>query len=86
MTDITEIPAKDGKLYVSAVFDCYDLGVLGLAMADSMKAELCVSKIKNAYKARSPLLTGPLSIVTVEASIQAHSTGRSLADTELCRV
>ena len=33
MTDITEIPAQDGKLYVPAIFDCYDLGVLGLAMA-----------------------------------------------------
>ena len=36
VTDITEIPAQDGKLYVSAIFDCYDLGVLGLAMADKM--------------------------------------------------
>ena len=24
VTDITEIPAKDGKLYVSAIFDCFD--------------------------------------------------------------
>lgn len=51
VTDITEIPARDGKLYVSAIFDCYDLGVLGLAMADNMKADLCVSTIDNAYKA-----------------------------------
>ncbi len=29
-------------------FDCYDLGVIGLAMSDNMKAELCVSTIKNA--------------------------------------
>lgn len=49
VTDITEIPAKDGKLYVSAIFDCYDLGVIGLAMSDKMKAELCVSAIKNTY-------------------------------------
>lgn len=48
VTDITEIPAKDGKLYISAIFDCYDLGVVGLAMSDHMKAELCVSTIKNA--------------------------------------
>lgn len=59
VTDITEIPAKDGKLYVSAVFDCYDLGVLGLAMADNMKAELCVSTIKNAYKA-FPSISGAI--------------------------
>ena len=31
VTDITEIPAKDGKLYVSAIFDCFDVSVWGLA-------------------------------------------------------
>lgn len=51
ITDITEIPAKDGKLYVSAIFDCFDLGVLGLSMADNMRADLCVSTVKNAHKA-----------------------------------
>mgnify|MGYP000171944067 CR=1 FL=1 len=38
VTDITEIKAKDGKLYVSAIFDCYDLLPNGLAMADHMRA------------------------------------------------
>lgn len=42
VTDITEIKAKDGKLYISAIFDCFDLTVLGLAMEDNMRAELCV--------------------------------------------
>lgn len=51
VTDITEIPAKDGKLYVSAIFDCFDLGVLGLSMADNMQADLCVSTVENACKA-----------------------------------
>ena len=32
ITDITEIPAANGKLYVSAIFDCFDLSVLGLAL------------------------------------------------------
>lgn len=32
VTDITEIKAKDGKLYVSGIFDCFDSAVLGLAM------------------------------------------------------
>lgn len=59
VTDITEIPTKDGKLYVSAVFDCYDLGVLGLAMADHMKADLCVSTIENAHKS-FPALSGAI--------------------------
>ena len=48
VTDITEIKASDGKLYVSAIFDCFDVFVLGLAIDDNMKAGLCVSTINNA--------------------------------------
>ena len=48
VTDITEIKAFDGKLYVSAIFDCFDLGALGLAMETDMKAELYVHTLENA--------------------------------------
>lgn len=48
VTDITEIQASNGKLYVSAIFDCFDLSVLGLAMDTNMKAPLCVKTINNA--------------------------------------
>ena len=51
VTDITEIKAKDGKLYVSAIFDCFDSGVLGLAMETNMKATLCEHTLDNAYLA-----------------------------------
>ena len=51
ITDITEIKAKDGKLYVSAIFDCFDSAVLGLAMETNMKATLCQHTIENAYMA-----------------------------------
>jgi len=51
VTDITEIPAKDGKLYVSAIFDCYNAEVVGLAMADNMRAELCAETLRRAYHA-----------------------------------
>lgn len=51
VTDITEIKAKDGKLYVSALFDCFDSAVLGLSMDTSMKAELCVKTVDNAVHA-----------------------------------
>lgn len=57
VTDITELKAKDGKLYTSAIFDCFDVSVLGLAMADNMKAELCVQTLKNAVKSY-PCLQG----------------------------
>ena len=51
VTDITEIKASDGKLYVSAVSDCFDSSVIGLAMDTSMKAPLCAQTLKNAAEA-----------------------------------
>ena len=59
VTDITELKAKDGRLYVSAIFDCFDLTVLGLAMDDNMRAELCVRTLNNAVAAY-PLLRGAI--------------------------
>ena len=57
ITDITEIPASNGKLYVSAIFDCFDLSVLGLAMETDMKADLCIHTLENALAAY-PALEG----------------------------
>ena len=51
ITDVTEIKTLDGKLYISAIFDCFDLTVLGLAMDTNMKATLCERTLENAYKA-----------------------------------
>ena len=59
VTDITEIKATDGKLYVSAIFDCYDLTVLVLAMDTNMKASLCEQTLDNAVKAH-PMLRGAI--------------------------
>ena len=57
VTDITEIKAKDGKLYVSAIFDCFDAAVLGLSMDTNMKAELCERTLINAVRSY-PALRG----------------------------
>ena len=59
VTDMTEIKASDGKLYISAIFDCYDLTVLGLAMDTNMKAALCEQTLENAVKAY-PMLRGAI--------------------------
>ena len=48
VTDITEIKGKDGKLYVSCIFDCFDTAVLGLAMDTNMKTPLCIKTLANA--------------------------------------
>ena len=71
VTDISEIKAKDGKLYVSAIFDCYDLAVLGLSMDTTMKASLCVNTLDNAYRAY-PKLRG--AIVHSDRGTQYTST------------
>lgn len=47
VTDITKVKAKNGKLYVSAIFDCYDLTAVGLSMDDNMRAELCAATVAN---------------------------------------
>lgn len=71
VTDISEIKAKDGKLYVSVIFDCYDLAVLGLSMDTNMKAGLCVKTLDNAYRTY-PKLRG--AIVHSDRGTQYTST------------
>ena len=51
VTDMTEIKAIDGELYVSAIYDFFDSAVLGLAMDTNMKATLCEKTLEKAYKA-----------------------------------
>ena len=59
ITDMTEIPVKGGKLYVSAIFDCYHLEVLGLAMDTNMRAELCIKTLSDAHN-KHPELYGAI--------------------------
>ena len=49
VTDISEFKAKDGKLYVSAIFDCYDAVVVGLALDTNMKAPLVVQTLNSLF-------------------------------------
>ena len=51
--------ANVSRLYVSAIFDCFDLTVLGLAMDDNMRAELCVRTLDSAA-ASYPALRGAI--------------------------
>ena len=48
--DITGLKAKNGKLYVCTIFDCFDLMRLGLSMVDHMRASLCCQTVENAKK------------------------------------
>ena len=52
LTDITQIQCLDGKLYLAAVLDCYNGEIVGLAMDDNMKKELCIRTFRSACKAQ----------------------------------
>ena len=51
LTDITEVPCKDGKLYLTPIMDCYDGMIVGFKTDDHMRAELCVEAFQRACKA-----------------------------------
>jgi len=51
VSDITEVATKDGKIYISVIEDCYSNEILGLSMADNMRAELCVNALEAAATA-----------------------------------
>lgn len=54
LTDITQTPCRDGKLYIAPVMDCFGGEIISLAMDDNMKKELCIKAAKEAYKLRKP--------------------------------
>ena len=50
LTDITEIPCSDGKLYLAAVLDCFDGSIRGFHMDDNMRVPLCIQALENACR------------------------------------
>jgi transposase InsO family protein len=53
LSDITEVPCSDGKLYVAPVLDCFDGAIVGLAMDDNMRKELCINAFEQACRRQS---------------------------------
>lgn len=53
LSDITEVPCNDGKLYVAVVMDCCGGEIVGLAMDDNMRKELCIQAFENACQSRN---------------------------------
>lgn len=50
VTDITEVPCMDGKLYVSGIFDCFDNYCLGLSLSRNMETDLVIGSYQNALE------------------------------------
>ena len=56
LTDITQIQCVDGKLYISAILDCYNGEIVALEMRNNMKKELCIDTIKQLSNVRNAVL------------------------------
>jgi putative transposase len=54
LTDITEHPTAEGKLYLCAVKDVYSGRIVGYSMDSRMKSSLAVTALQNAVLARRP--------------------------------
>jgi transposase InsO family protein len=54
LTDITEHPTGEGKLYLCAIKDIYSNRIVGYSMDGRMIAGLAVSALRNAIALRSP--------------------------------
>lgn len=54
VTDITQIVTGEGKLYLAAVKDLYNKEIVGWAVANHMRTELCTEALKNAVMKRRP--------------------------------
>lgn len=52
LTDITQIPCKEGKLYIAPIFDCYGGEIISLAMDTNMKKELCIKALESVFELR----------------------------------
>jgi putative transposase len=54
LTDITEHPTREGKIYLCAVKDCYSNKIVGYSIDSRMKSSLAAAALRNAIALRSP--------------------------------
>jgi putative transposase len=54
LTDITEHPTEEGKLYCAAVLDAYSRRIIGWSIADHMRTELVIDALGMATLRRKP--------------------------------
>ena len=54
LTDITEHPTREGKVYLAAVLDVYARRIVGWSIADHLRQELVVDALQMAHWRRRP--------------------------------
>jgi putative transposase len=82
LTDITEHPTGEGKLYLCAIKDACSGRIVGYSMDSRMKASLAVAALRNALALRSP--AGTLIVHSDRGSqFRSHAFVRTLRDNGL---
>lgn len=85
LTDITEHPTAEGKLYLCAVKDVYSGRIVGYSMDSRMKSSLAVAALENAVRSRRPAGTVVHSdSETVRTGIPGGSLTRIVMDATGC--
>lgn len=91
LTDITEVSCRDGKLYVAPILDCFDGQIVGLAIEDNMKAELCIRAFESACNhcgARNMILHSDrgsqFTSAAFRQSLACHGAIQSMSGTGRC--
>ena len=77
LTDITEHPTAEGKLYLCAVKDVFSGRIVGYSMDSRMKSSLAVAALEDAVRARRPAGTVVHSDRGSHSSCLAASLNRS---------
>ena len=57
LTDITEHPTDEGKLYVCAIKDCFSNRIVGYSIGERMTAQLACAALRSAIARRQPVGT-----------------------------
>jgi len=76
LTDITEHPTREGKVYCAAVLDVYSRRIVGWSIADHLRSELVVDALEMArWRRRPPAGQTPSSIATGARSTRPGPSG-----------
>ena len=78
LTDITEHPTDEGKLYLCAVKDACTNRIVGYSIADRMTSELAVNALRNAVALRRPV--GTVVHSDRGSQFRSHAYVRALRD------
>ena len=81
LTDISEHPTGEGKLYLCAVKDACSNRIVGYSMSDRMTAELAVRALRHAVALRGP--AGTVVHSDRGSQFRAHVYVRALRDAQL---